>query len=164
VTDIPEYVLERTFDAPANLVWRTWTEPKLFARWYGPNVETIVHRMDVRPGGLLHVEMIWGGNSHFQRGEYREVTPAKRLTWLHSNADAQWNIAGNPQMPDWPRVLLTDVTFSEANGKTAMRLTWTPHESTAAEIACFAGALAGLDRGWAGGMTILAEVLAEMQS
>ena len=69
----------------------------------------------------------------------------------------------NPMMPDWPRVLLTTVTFGEVGGKTKLRLTWEPHEATEAEVACFAAALAGMDKGWAAGMEILAEILAELQ-
>jgi uncharacterized protein YndB with AHSA1/START domain len=37
MSEPPIYVLERTFDAPPELVWRGWTEPALLARWYGPN-------------------------------------------------------------------------------------------------------------------------------
>ena len=67
-------------------------------------------------------------------------------------------------MPDWPRTLLTTVTFAEDGGRTRLRLTWEPHDASAAEIACFAGALAGLDKGWGAGMELLAELLAELQA
>lgn len=161
---LPTYVLEREFDAPRALVWRTWTEPTLLARWYGPNVETVVHKLDVTPGGLWLNEMKWGENSHFQRVEYTEVDEPERLVWLHSNCDADWNIAANPMMPNWPRVLLTTVTFEEVGGKTKMRLTWVPHEATEAEVEAFSAAIAGLDSGWGKGMDLLAELLAELQA
>ena len=164
MSDLPIYVLERTFDAPRELVWRTWTDPELLPRWYGPGAETIVHRLELKPGGLWLGEMRWDGKSNYQRVEYTEVTPPERLVWLHSSSDADWNIISNPMMPDWPRVLLTTVTFEEGGGRTAMRLTWAPHEASAAEIACFAGALAGLDKGWGAGMKLLAELLAELQA
>ncbi|TQV75667.1 SRPBCC family protein [Denitrobaculum tricleocarpae] len=164
MSELPTYVLERVFDAPRELVWKTWTEPKLLARWYGPNVETIVHRLDVKPGGLWLNEMKWGGNSHYERVEYTEVTPPERLVWLHSTADAEWNLSPNAMMPDWPRVLLTTVTFEEENGRTTMRLTWVPHEASAAEIACFAAAMGGMGKGWGGGMALLEELLAELQA
>ncbi len=67
-------------------------------------------------------------------------------------------------MLDWPRILLTTVTFTEANGKTDLRLTWVPHEASEAEIACFENAIAGMDKGWASGMELLAKILAELQS
>jgi uncharacterized protein YndB with AHSA1/START domain len=160
----PTYVLERTFDAPRELVWRGWTDPTLLARWYGPNVETIIHRLDLRPGGLWLLEMRRGGGSSFQRAEYIEVVPPKRLVWLHSNTDADWHIASNPRMPDWPRVLMTTVTFDEDGARTQMRLTWTPHEASDAELACFAAAIDGLGKGWNAGMELLAKVLAELQA
>ncbi len=164
MSELPTYVLEREFDAPAELVWKTWTEAELLARWYGPRVETIVHRLDVKPGGLWLNEMKWDGNSNFQRVEYTEVSPPERLVWLHSMSDADWNVVANPMMPDWPLVLLTTVTFKETDGKTKMHLTWVPHEASEAEITCFAVAIGGMDKGWGAGMDLLEELLAELQA
>jgi hypothetical protein len=67
-------------------------------------------------------------------------------------------------MPDWPRLLLTTVTFEEDHDQTKVRLTWVPHEASQAEIACFAAAIGGLDKGWGTGMDLLAELLAELQA
>ena len=164
MSDLPTYVLERTFDAPRALVWRTWTEPELLSRWYGPNVETVIHRLDVKPGGLWLNEMRMGEKSHYQRVEYTEVTPPERLVWLHAVSDDDWNVVANPMMPDWPRILLTTVTFEEVGSQTLMRLTWVPHEASEAEMTCFAAALAGMDKGWGAGMRLLEELLAELQA
>ncbi len=164
MTDLPTYVLQRTFDAPRDLVWKAWTEPELLRRWYGPNVETTIHRLDLKPGGLWLLEMNWGGNANYQRAEYTEVAPPERLVWLHSSADADWNVIPSPMKPGWPRALLTTVTFEEQEGQTTVRLTWVPHEASDAEIATFAGAIAGLDRGWGAGMELLAEILVELQA
>lgn len=78
--------------------------------------------------------------------------------------DADWNITANPMMPNWPRILLTTVTFKEENGKTELRLTWVPHQASDAEISCFSDAIAGMDKGWASGSELLAELLAELQA
>ena len=164
MSDLPTYVLERVFDAPRELVWKTWTDPELVPRWYGPGVESIVHRLEAKPGGLWLHEMKWGGNSHFQRAEYTEVTPPERLVWLHSATDADWQVTANPMMADWPLALLTTVTFEEDGDRTKLRLTWVPHEASEAEIACFAAALEGLDKGWGKGMELLAELLVELQA
>ncbi len=164
MADLPTYVLEREFDAPRELVWKTWTDPDLLVRWYGPRVETIVHRLELKPGGLWLGEMRWDGKSNYQRVEYTEVSPPERLVWLHSVSDGEWNVIANPMMPDWPRVLLTTVTFEEDGGKTRLRLTWVPHEASEAEIACFTAALAGMEKGWGAGMDLLAELLADLQA
>jgi len=160
---LPEFILERRFNAPRELVWRTWTEPDLLSHWYGPGVETIVHELDVRPGGLWRNEMRFGGGSQFERVEYIDVVEPEKLVWLHSMSNAEWEIAANPMMPDWPRKLLTTVTFTADGDQTDLRLIWTPHEASEAEIACFSGAIAGLDQGWGKGMEMLAELLADLQ-
>ena len=164
MSDLPEYVLERTFNAPRALVWRTWTEPELLARWYGPNVETVIHKLDVTPGGLWLNEMRWEGGSSRERMEYTDVRAPERLSWLHSMADDNWEIAGNPQMPNWPRVLLATVVLAEDGAQTQMRFTWSPHEASADETAFFAKAIEGLGRGWNAGMDILETVLDELQA
>ena len=108
--------------------------------------------------------MQWGGNSHYQRVEYTEVTPPERLVWLHSSSDADWNIIPSPMMADWPRVLLTTVTIREDGSQTKLRLTWVPHEASEAEIACFAAAIDRMGKGWEAGMELLAKLLAELQA
>lgn len=164
MSDLPTFVLDRTFDAPRAMVWKTWTETKLLARWYGPRVETVIHQLDVKPGGLWLNEMKMGGGSSYQRTEYTEVSPPERLVMLQANTDADWNITANPMMADWPRLLLTTVTFEEDGDQTNMRLTWVPHEASDAEIACFAGAIEGMGKGWGAGMELLADLLAELQA
>lgn len=163
MSDTPTYMLERNFAASREMVWKAWTEPDLLARWYGPGAESVVHRLEVRPGGLWLHEMRWGGKSSFQRAEYIEVVQPTRLIWLHSVSDAEWNVIASPMMENWPRVLMTTVTFEQQRERTGMRLTWAPHQANEAEIACFAAALHGLDKGWAAGMEKLAHVLSEMR-
>ncbi len=164
MSELPTYVLERVFAAPPELVWRAWTDATLFARWYGPNVETVIHHQDLKVGGECRIEMRWGGNSNYQKLIYQDVSAPSRLVWLHVNADADWNIAANPQMPDWPRTLLTTVTFDSDGAQTQMRLQWTPHDASDAEIACFAAAMGNMGKGWDAGMELLATILVELQN
>ena len=45
-------VIERSFDAPVDLIWQMWTKPEHFRAWYGPDGATVpVAKMDVRAGG-----------------------------------------------------------------------------------------------------------------
>ena len=99
MSELPEFVLDRVFDAPQEMVWRTWTDPELLARWYGPGVETIIHKFDLEPGGLWLGEMKWGDKSMLSKVVFQEVTPTEKLTWLHSSCDAEWNVISNPMMP-----------------------------------------------------------------
>ena len=91
--DLPTYVLERVFDAPRDLVWKAWTDPALLVRWYGPNVETVVHRHELKPGGLSLIEMRMAKGSGYQRIAFTEVAAPERLVWLHATTDADWQPA-----------------------------------------------------------------------
>ena len=164
MSDLPEYVNDRIFDAPRAMVWKAWTDPELLARWYGPGIETIIHKFDLKPGGVWLNEMKWGEKSDLSKMQFQDVVPQEKLVWHHSSTDADWNTISNPMMPDWPRVLLTTVTFEDLGAKTAIRLTWVPHEATDAEIACFSGAMDGFGKGWGSGFAILDEMLAELQA
>ena len=86
-------------------------------------------------------------------------------SWHHySSTDSEWNSTTNPMMADWPRLLLTTVTFEDVGDKTNVRLTQVPMEATDAEIACFAQAMSGMDNGWGSGYAILDELLVELQA
>jgi uncharacterized protein YndB with AHSA1/START domain len=85
--------IERTFDAPIDLIWSMWTEAQHFANWYGPTGATILRaQMDVRVGGRRHIAMaIETPNGPMQMhfvGEYREVEPKTRLVYTEAIADA----------------------------------------------------------------------------
>jgi uncharacterized protein YndB with AHSA1/START domain len=113
-----DMTLERTFDAPPDLVWRMWTEPDHFSQWYGPvGVAVSEARMDVRVGGRREVEMTADDGSMQVRftGEYLEVVEHRRLVYTEAMTDAD----GNPQSPD------TEVTveLEDLGGSTRLVLT-----------------------------------------
>lgn len=73
----------RIIDAPREEVFRAWTEPERFARWFGEHgseVPADAAELDVRPGGAWRVVMLLGehGQKEFW-GEYREVDAPRRL-------------------------------------------------------------------------------------
>ena len=48
-----EIIITRTFNAPRELVWQAWTDPKQIVKWWGPiGFTNTLFEMDVRPGGI----------------------------------------------------------------------------------------------------------------
>ncbi|MEM7226691.1 MAG: SRPBCC domain-containing protein [Pseudomonadota bacterium] len=164
MSDLPQYEIDRLFDAPREMVWRAWTDPELLARWYGPGVETIIHKFDLKPGGLWLNEMKWGEKSDRSKMAFQEVVPLEKLVWHHSSTDADWNVISNPMMAGWPRVLLATVTFEDHGAQTKVRLTMVPLDASETEVARFAEAMAGMDKGWGSGFAIQEEIFAELQA
>lgn len=117
----------RTFNAPRALVWRAWTDPELFARWWGPKAYTapsIV--MDVRPGGRYHWCMRGpDGVEFWSAGVFTEVVPIERLAYTDDFADAEGNVVGpayygfTGERTEEGRVI---VTLEDLGGRTRVRM------------------------------------------
>ena len=124
-------VIERSFDAPRDLVWRMWTEPEHFKAWYGPGGATLpVAQMDVRVGGMrlvcMAVETPRGPMEMWFTGEYVEVVAPERLVYTESMSDEQGNVlsaeeAGLP--PGHPATTEVTVALEDLGGRTRMVLT-----------------------------------------
>lgn len=161
MSELPKYSYERIFNAPLSKVWRLWTEPDLLSRWYGPGIETIIHKFELKPGGEWRNEMSWGDKKDLSKMTFKEVINEEKIVWHHSSVDSDWNVISNPMMPDWPRILLTTVTFEEDGENTKVTLTQVPIDAEQNEIDCFANMMAGMDNGWGSGFNIIEEMLAE---
>ena len=76
-----EIVITREFDAPRELVFKAITDPTLIPKWWGPRrYETIVDKMDVRPGGAWRfINRAADGGEHGFNGVYREIVPPEKI-------------------------------------------------------------------------------------
>lgn len=122
-----DLVVTRVFDAPRELVWKAWTEPERFMRWWGPkNFTAPVCKIDLRIGGAyLYCMRSPEGQDYWGTGVYREIAPPERIVCTDSFADEK----GNPVPAshygmggDWPSELLVTVTFEKHVGKTRLTL------------------------------------------
>jgi uncharacterized protein YndB with AHSA1/START domain len=80
-----EIVISRVFDAPRELVWEVWTDPKHVVHWWGPNgFTTTIETMDVRPGGVWkHVMHGPDGTDYPNKSVFREVVKPERIVYSH---------------------------------------------------------------------------------
>ena len=73
--------IERTFDAPRDLVWRAFTDPKLVAQWWGRGNKLVIERLEVERGGHWRFVEHGPDGVHGFEGRYREVSPPERLVY-----------------------------------------------------------------------------------
>lgn len=108
-------VLTRIFDAPRDVVWAAFTDPKHVMRWYGGHgFSNPVCEMDVRPGGLWrHVMRTPDGKEYPQTFVFVEVVKPEKISW-HS-VDHGKDGAGPPTG-------LMTVTFEELGARTKWQL------------------------------------------
>ncbi|WP_313535390.1 SRPBCC domain-containing protein [Sphingomonas sp.] len=102
-----DMVVQRSFDAPAHLVFRAWSDAELFRRWWVPASAPVRLRtceMEVRTGGSYRLEFGEDeGPVHAFFGRYVEVVPNEKIVWTNEESDDG---------------ALTTVTFEETDGKT----------------------------------------------
>ncbi len=131
MTETKDVQIERTFDAPIDLIWAMWTEAEHFANWYGPMGAKIPKAdMDVRVGGRRHIGMeIETPNGQMQMffiGEYREIDPKTRLVYTEAMADAEGTpmTAEQMGMPSGAAMETTIIVeLEDLAGSTRMRMT-----------------------------------------
>ena len=105
-----ELVATRTFDAPPGIVYKAWSQPELFKRWWMPKsvtgVSLVSCEMDVRTGGKYRLEFSAGGSDTMAfYGKYLEVVPNERTVWTNDEGEEG---------------AITTVTFEEQGGKTLL--------------------------------------------
>ena len=159
----PDFVLSRTFDAPRDLMWKAWTESDRLGRWFGPKGSTVFHsRNDLRVGGTCHYGLrAADGSEMWGRWVYREIVKPERLVFIVSFSDAKGGITRHPMAPEWPREMLSTITFEERQGKTTVTVRWSPYNATEAERKTFDAGRDSMKEGWTGTLDQLESDLAK---
>lgn len=161
------FIINRTFDAPIEVMFDMWTDPKHFAQWMGPTGSTMEFlRADIKAGGGSFYRMTGlGGAAMYGKASYKEVTKPHRIVYTQSFCDEQEKIIRHPMSPTWPEVMLTTVTLAEEGAdRTRVTIRWEVFGgATAAERETFNKAKAGMSQGWGGSLDKLEEYLLENQ-
>ena len=75
--------IERTLDAPRDLVWKAWTDPEHIKRWWAPRpYQTPECEIELRPGGKFYTLMT-GPEGFHEAGTacILEAVPGERIVW-----------------------------------------------------------------------------------
>ncbi|PZM08939.1 SRPBCC family protein [Rhizobium tubonense] len=128
-----ELVIVRRFDAPCDLVFRAWTDPKALTQWSGPaGFKAVGDQLEVWPGGRHRACLIApDGEEHWVSGKYLEVEPPHRLVFTHA-----WEIGTGERSPE----TIVTITLKESDGGTEMTFRQSGFES--------ASSLKGHEDGW----------------
>jgi uncharacterized protein YndB with AHSA1/START domain len=76
-----EIIMERTFDAPRQRVFKAYTDPSLVAQWWGTaSMTTVIDKMEVKKGGQWRwLQRDAQGNEYAHNGVYHEITSPERI-------------------------------------------------------------------------------------
>jgi uncharacterized protein YndB with AHSA1/START domain len=80
-----DLVLERTLNAPRELVWRAQTDPEHLKQWFAPRPYQITEaELDLRPGGIFRIRMVGPDGfdtGHGNAGCVLEVKEGEKFVW-----------------------------------------------------------------------------------
>ncbi|MCV4231864.1 SRPBCC domain-containing protein [Virgibacillus sp. LDC1] len=159
-------LLSRVFNAPRELVFKVWTDPEHFGRWWGPQGFSLeVIKMDVRPGGMfLGCQKSPDGNqAMWGKFLYQEVIVPEKLVFVQSFSDEEGNTIRAPFNANWPLEIMNIITFEEIEGKTTLTMQGGPINATAEELAAFDEMAPMVKQGFGGTFDQLAEYLESQQ-
>jgi uncharacterized protein YndB with AHSA1/START domain len=106
-----EIIVTRAFDAPRDLLFKTYLDPDLRAEWWGPSrLTTEVEKLEARPGGSWRIiQRDPEGNEYAFHGVFHDARPEGIVE------TSEWE-----GMPG--HVTLNASTLEESGGKTTLRL------------------------------------------
>lgn len=73
--------IEKTFEAPVDLVWEAWTKPEHVAKWWAPHGMPLeVIEYDFTIGGKWKYQMSMpDGNPFISEGTFKEIVAKKKI-------------------------------------------------------------------------------------
>jgi uncharacterized protein YndB with AHSA1/START domain len=145
-----EVTVTRVFDAPRELLYKVFTDPKHKAIWWRCNTVTNTSiQMDVRLGGAWRIIQKGEDGKEFAfHGKYLEVIPPEK-------------IVNTSEFEDMPGHIITETTtFIEQEGKT--KLTITSHFQSIEDLEGMVKA--GMESGTRESLEHIEEILMELQT
>lgn len=124
MTDHLDLVLERTIDAPRDLVWKAWTTPEHLKRWFAPKPYEISElELDLRPGGIFRLRMTGPDGfdtGHGNPGCVLEVIEGEKLVWTSALAPGYRPAEPGEGCESFPMTAIVTMADS-GNGQTLYR-------------------------------------------
>jgi uncharacterized protein YndB with AHSA1/START domain len=124
MTDKLDLVLERTIDAPVDLVWKAYTDAEHLKRWFAPRPYEITEcDLDLKPGGVFRIRMMGPDGfdtGHGTPGCVLEVVEGKKLAWTSALGPGYRPNESGEGCDSFPMTAV--ITFQDlGNGKTAYK-------------------------------------------
>jgi len=158
------FIINRSFQAPLELMFEMWTNPKHFSQWLPPTGFTMKFmEADIRTGGKTFYMMTNGDLTMYGRAEYLKVEKPHLITYTQEFCDEKGHISRHPLAPTWPAKMLTKIELvAEEENQTRVTVTWECHgPTTSEELATFIAGRAGMTQGWTGSFDKLEDYLSQ---
>jgi uncharacterized protein YndB with AHSA1/START domain len=159
-----DLVITRIFNAPRELVFKSWTDAEHLKHWWGPTGFSLhISKADIRPGGIFHYSMKSAeGHEMWGKFVYHEVTAPEKLVFVNSFSDEEGNVVRAPFSETFPLEIYNVLTFTEHEGKTTLVMQGGPIDAKEEELQFFYAMRGNMQEGFAGTFSQLDDYLAKL--
>ena len=160
-----KFVITRSFNAPQDLMFDVWTDPKHLTQWLPPSgFEMQLIRSDIKPRGSIFYLMTGNNLKMYGRAEYLKIEKPRHLVYIQQFCDENEKVSRHPMAPTWPETMLTTVELAaEGPEQTRVTVTWEPYGSTSPEEhETFIKSKGGMTQGWTGSFDKLESYLGKL--
>ncbi len=148
------FVINRSFDAPKEVVFEMWSNQEHFIKWLPP----VGFEMEIIDGEIaVDSSIFFRTTNHrdttlYARMAYQTIDAPNLLVYTQSFCDKEGNPGHHPSLPIWPATMLTTVRFAdERTGGSRVTVNWEPYgEASIAEIKAFLNLRTSMTQGWSG--------------
>ena len=148
-----KFVINRSFDAPLEVVFEMWTNSKHVSQWLPrAGFEMQFVRSDIKAGGSTFYFMTGNGLKMYGRAEYLKIEKPNSIVYTQQFCDENEKVSRHPMAPNWPESMLTTVQFAaEGPNQTRVTVTWEPYgPTTPEELETFIKSKGAMTQGWTG--------------
>lgn len=139
-----DLVLERIVDAPAELLWKGWTEPEHIIKWFCPRPYQVTKcEVDLKAGGIFRTDMKGPEMEEAPcSGCILEIEKNKKFVWTSALGP---NFRPHPIPENGPGIIFTGMIFLESLGEKTKYTAIALHPD---EVTCKKHAEMGFHEGW----------------
>jgi uncharacterized protein YndB with AHSA1/START domain len=157
-----KFVINRTFDAPIDVMYDMWTNPEHLSKWVPPTgFEMQFMRANIKPGGTSFYVMKGANVTMYGRAEYLKIEKPHTIVYKQQFCDENEKISRHPMAPTWPETMQTTVNLAEEEPeRTRVTVTWeVVGTATQEEMDTFIKSRGGMTHGWTGSFDKLEDYL-----
>jgi uncharacterized protein YndB with AHSA1/START domain len=158
-----ELVITRKFNAPKEMIFKSFSEAARLEKWWGPKGSQLkVRKLDFKTGGMFLYSMDFEGQIMWGRFIYGQILRPYSIEFINSFSDENGNITRAPFSQVWPLEIYNSWTLSENEGMTTLTLRGYPINASEEEIKTFIDFQSSMQQGFTGTFDQLEDYLSQL--
>jgi uncharacterized protein YndB with AHSA1/START domain len=162
VNGIEKFVINQTFEAPIELLFKLWTYPEHLQKWISPEgTEMKFIEAQIKEGGASFYTMFNKNFKLFGKSRYLKIKAPNFISYTQQFCDEAGKTSRHPLAPTGPETMMTTIAFA-AESPELTRITVESEVSGKAskeETDTFLNSRAGMTMGWTGSFNKLEKYL-----